>query len=100
MKIRFVRSGGFAGVRLALELDTAELASEEAAHLAQLIETARPALAQTTPSPAGPDRFEYELTIESDQRGRETHVLREPDVPEAARPLIERLTAMARRRDA
>ena len=57
MKIKFVRSGGFAGVRLALELDTAELASEEAAHLAQLIETARPTLAADASITSGTGSF-------------------------------------------
>ena len=50
----------------------------------------------------GPGRINLniELTIECAEWGRETYSCCEPDVPEAVRPLIEQLTAMARRKRA
>jgi hypothetical protein len=100
MKIGFVRSGGFAGMRLALDVDTTDLTAEEASQLAQLIDEARNALTDAPRSKPEPDRFEYQLTFEGTEWGRETHLVCEPDVPESVRPLIEQLTSMARRRRA
>jgi hypothetical protein len=97
MKLEFARSGGFAGMHLSLVLDTDDLPAGEAAHLARLLETARSALTDTARSHPAPDRFQYDLTIESGQSRIESHTLCEPDVPESVRPLIEQLTAMARR---
>ena len=100
MKIGFVRSGGFAGMRLVLDVDTTDLAADEASLLAQLIDEARNAFTDAPRSQPSPDRFEYQLTFEGPEWGRETHQVWEPDVPEPVRPLIEHLTAMARRRSA
>lgn len=100
MKLSFVRSGGFAGVRLALDLDTAELPADEAARLLQLIEQVRGDLRDAPRSRPAPDRIQYQLTFNWKPGEREAHTLCEPDVPERARPLIEQLTAMARRRRA
>ena len=96
MKIRFVRSGGFAGLRLTLDLDTAELPASDAARLTELVEVARGTLTNAPHSRRGADQFEYELTIELHQWGHETLVLRDQDVPEPVRPLIDQLTALAR----
>jgi hypothetical protein len=100
MKIGFVRSGGFAGMRLALDVDTTDLGAEEASQLSQFVDEARSALMAVPRAQPEPDRFEYQLTFERPEWGRETHLVCEPDVPEAVRPLIEHLTAMARRRRA
>ena len=100
MKLSFVRTGGFAGIRLSLELDTAELPTDEATRLLQLIEQVRGDLRDAPRSRPVPDRFEYQLTFEWRSGEREALTLCEPDVPERARTLIEQLTAMARQRRA
>lgn len=98
MKLSFVRTGGFGGIRLALDLDTAELPAEEAARLLKLIEQVGGQLRDAPRSRPAPDRFQYELTFEWKPGQRETHTWCEPDVPASARPLIEQLTVMARSR--
>ena len=100
MKIDFVRSGGFAGLRLAVSLDTESLPSEDAFRIAQLIEGARFfELDEAASAPPEPDRFEYRLTIESENWGRRAVVLSESSVPDALCPLIDVLTALAQRHE-
>ncbi len=96
MKIRFVRTGGFAGLRLALDIDTADLGEQDAAQLGALVEAARMAFADAPRSRTAADQFEYRLTMGSESGEDETYSVCEPDVPERVRPLLERLTAMAR----
>jgi hypothetical protein len=96
MKIGFVRSGGFAGIRLAVDVDTNDLPLEEATQLAQLVEQAHSSLSAVPLSAPAPDRFEYQLTIDASEYGPEVHRLYEPDVPEPVRPLIDMLTLLAR----
>jgi hypothetical protein len=100
MKITFVRSGGFAGMRLALDLDTADLPAHEAAQLLQLIDEARGDLHDASNSRAAPDRFEYRLAFDLEHGERVAHTLCEPEVPDSVRPLIEQLTYLARRKRA
>ncbi|MFH1183899.1 MAG: protealysin inhibitor emfourin [Chloroflexota bacterium] len=101
MKIDFVRSGGLAGLRLAVSVDTESLPVEDASRLVQLVEGAGFfGLEQASPDASpGRDRFEYRLTIESQIWGRNAVVLPEPAVPEELRPLLDHLTALAMRRE-
>ena len=99
MKIDFVRSGGFAGLRLALRMDTETLPAEDASRIAQLVEAAgffeteREGRAEAT----DPDRFQYHLTIESQVWGRRTLDVGEAAVDPALHPLLDHLTAAAMR---
>jgi len=100
MKIDFVRSGGFAGLRIAVTVDTQQMPGEDADRIRQMVAAAHffefePDSAQSI---AMPDRFEYRLTIESPQWGRRALVLTEQAVPDDMRPLIDHLTALAMRR--
>jgi hypothetical protein len=97
MKIRFERSGGFAGMLVTTTVDTEALAPEEAQQLRLSIEEADFfALPRklTAPSP-GADHFQYNITVESEGR---RHTIETTDVaaPEALRPLLRRLTRLAR----
>ncbi len=96
LKIHFVRTGGFAGLRLAMDIDTDDLGEQEAAQLAELVEVAQAALADAPRSRSAPDQFEYWLTMGAESGEQATYSVCEPDVPEAVRPLLEQLTAMAR----
>jgi len=101
MKIDFVRSGGLAGVRLAVSVVTESLPVEDASRLAQLVDGSgffEMEQASTESSPAR-DRYEYRLTIESQIWGRHALVLPESAVPEELRPLLDHLTGMARHRE-
>ncbi|MGH9177172.1 MAG: protealysin inhibitor emfourin [Acidimicrobiales bacterium] len=97
-RVNFQRSGGFGGVTLSKDIDTSELAEDEAAELEQLLDrvdfTADPA---PQPRGGGADRFQYDLTVE---RGGERYQLTcgEAQLTPELKELVDRLQAMARRR--
>ena len=95
MKIEFRRSGGFAGLGLRLEVDSAALPASESRLLEALIGRARLAELAAPAAEGLPDSFQYDIAIE-DGAQRTTVRLRDPGMPERARPLVERLVAMAR----
>jgi Emfourin len=96
MHIEFVRSGGFAGLRLAASLDTQQLGADIASTLEKLVAEAGffTLPEQIKPASPGPDRFEYQVTISS---GAQKHSINVSDavVPEALRPLLDFLTTLA-----
>src|SRR5260221_13885971 len=67
MKISFVRTGGFAGLRLAATIDSATLSPEEAAQLQALVDNAKffALPANVKGKTSGADRFQYAITIET-----------------------------------
>jgi len=95
MRIEFRRSGGFAAISVRLTLESAELPAAEREALEALIVRADFFALPAARGRKLPDGFQYDLAIE--QAGRR-HALRlhDPVEPEALRPLIERLTEMAR----
>ena len=99
MRASLERTGGFAGMRLTSTADTDKLAPEEAKELRQLVEAADffrlpPKIATQANQP---DRFQYKLTVEDDQRTH-TVMVSEAAIPPRVRPLAEWLTQHARRR--
>lgn len=94
-----VQSGGLAGLTLEAEVDVDDLPAETATLLRRTLDGVDlPALAgRPTPPPAGPDRFSYELTVQS-QGGRHCVRLQEPDVPSELRPVLSALLPLARPR--
>jgi hypothetical protein len=99
LQIEFQRTGGFAGAILSTSVDAGELPQAEATELRDLVDRANlPSLAQRgRGGPGKPDRFQYDLTIEDGDRRYQVS-LGETEVPEACRPLLDRLLEMARRR--
>jgi hypothetical protein len=97
MKVRFVRTGGVAGMRLAVTLDSETLSAREAARLKRLI--GRAASIEASPPATGPrpgaDRFQYRLTVEEGGRTRRLE-LDDASVPPALRPLLDYLAGRAR----
>lgn len=97
MRIEFVRTGGFAGMRTATAVNTDTLPPDEARALRESVDAARffdlPAVI-ASPTP-GADRFQYKITVEAEGR-QHTVELGEAAVPEALQSLIQRLTALAR----
>jgi hypothetical protein len=96
MHIEYVRSGGFAGIRLGGSFDTEKLPPEQAATLGKLIDGAgffrlSEVIKPTSPVP---DQFEYRVTISSTEQ---THsvVVDESVVPASLRPLLDFLTTLA-----
>jgi hypothetical protein len=101
MKVRLVRSGGVAGIRLAFETDSAALPEEGARRLTRLVEESgvlalRPAIPA---KPSAPDRFSYRVTVETE--GKEHTVeISEEDVSPSLEPLIGWLVSEAQDRTA
>jgi hypothetical protein len=77
------RSGGFAGLRLEGDVDTSALAPDERGRLEQLVAHLR-----SSRGPSGPDLFQYDLTITTDDGVSRDVTLHESDVPDQLRPLL------------
>jgi hypothetical protein len=97
MKVRLVRSGGVAGMRLATEADSARLPDESARSLARLVEDSGVLLLPPSAAalPSGPDRFAYRVTVET-AGGQHTVEIAEEDMTPALEPLIDWLVSHAR----
>jgi hypothetical protein len=97
VKIRFVRSGGFAGLKLAIDLDTAGMSREEAAEIEALVHQSEffDLPARSVSESRGSDRFEYRIRVASASRRAYAVVIPEQAVPDRLQPLLGRLTAMA-----
>lgn len=99
MRIEFVRSGGFAGLRLATSFDVDELPPEEAHELEDALDSARffSLPEQLHEEDRGADRFQYEITVEDNDR-RHTVQAGEASLPENVQPLVRQLERLAKTR--
>ena len=97
MRIYFERSGGFTGIVLSTTVDTDSLTSEEATFFQSKIEQAGFFdLPESLNAPGGGvDRFQYRLSVETEEQ-KHTVEFGEAAVPEQLRPLLERLSTLAR----
>jgi hypothetical protein len=97
MLIEFERTGGFAGMRLAATIDTASLQPNEAQVLHDLVVDAGffdlPAHIERRDK--GADRFHYVLTVQASGQ-QHTIEVGESAISDALRPLIDKLTMLAR----
>jgi hypothetical protein len=95
MRIDFARSGGLAGLTMAVSIDTARLPPDAAAVVdAALSQADLAELAARPRQPAaGADRYQYDLTIERDG---ECHSLSFPEseVPPELRPVVDALVPL------
>jgi hypothetical protein len=97
-KIKFERSGGYAGVTLAHALETKALPAPELARVQKLIDDANlfELPKQVKSRDAMPDRFEYKITIREKGRQR-TLVIGERSTPENLKPLIDYLVEQSKK---
>lgn len=90
MRISFERSGGFAGMTRTTNIDTANLAPNEANQVSQLVNQASffelPQLITCATSQS--DRFEYTLTVE-DNGKQHAVTVNESAIPSNLKPLID-----------
>jgi hypothetical protein len=97
MRIKFERTGGFAGMKIQAAFDVDELPPEQADPLKTLLDQAEffSLPSQFSSRPGVADQFEYDISVEAD--GKE-HRVRTSDgaAPEALRPVFENLTRLAR----
>ena len=96
LRIEFRRSGGFAGLTIGTEVDTAELPPEEARVFERLAESLERSGVGDSPPPGKPDRFQYELTITRGGKSRRFQLAEQELTPEA-RELVNLLVERARR---
>jgi emfourin len=98
-RVELVRSGGFAGLSLRAEVDTAAVDDPDAAWVDEAlagVDVDALAAGVTTPGgPGAPDRFTYRLAVDRDGRRSEL-TFGERAVPEPLRPVVDRLVARAR----
>ena len=97
-KIKFQRSGGFAGVTLSSTLDPDDLPEDDAEQVRQLIDDAKlfEQPKQIKSRSPMPDRFEYKITIQEKGK-RRTIVVGDQSTPANLKPLIDFLLQRARK---
>jgi hypothetical protein len=96
LRIEFRRSGGFAGLTMGTQVDTAKLPPEEARVFERLIESLEGSGAGDSPPAGKPDRFQYELTITRGDQSRRFQLAEQELTPET-RELVNLLVERARR---
>jgi hypothetical protein len=97
VKIHFVRSGGFAGLRLEVDLDTGTMGREQAFEIERLVSEAGffELPSREDAGPAGMDRFKYRVQVDSESLGAHTITTDEQAASERLQPLLFRLTVIA-----
>jgi hypothetical protein len=99
-RIKYERSGGFAGMRLSADFQPSDLPDEQARSLMDLLdEMDFDELPENlTTHPPQPDQFTYKITVET-ARGREhTVVVGDASAPEEMQELLRLLDRIARKR--
>jgi hypothetical protein len=91
MKVKFLQSGGFAGLIRGCKIDSAELPDHEAKRLRALVKESG-LMAGTPLSKDARDVFDYELELEMEGH-RLSFTFDDRTLPAAARPLIGFLKA-------
>lgn len=94
--INFKRSGGIIGREIESEIDLNEMPADESQELMRLItETNFFKIPQNLISHATPDEYEYTVTVDA---GNTHHTIHTSDsnAPDSLRPLLEKLSALAR----
>lgn len=97
MKVRFVQTGGYAGLIKGCELDTTTLSPDEAAELERLVRESGISKSGESLSDIGRDLQQYEISIESGASNLSV-TLDDSSVPQSAKPLIAYLKKHSRPR--
>jgi hypothetical protein len=99
VRIRFERSGGLAGITVALSIDLDEIPKEMGSALREYLQSASPSEGEAgSPGPSfAADRFVYRITVEEQPRHRSVRI-DEDRVPPGLQPLLDWLLARARKR--
>ncbi|HET7747868.1 MAG TPA: protealysin inhibitor emfourin [Terriglobales bacterium] len=99
MQIKLERSGGFTGIPQTHSVSTDQLPPDEAQQVSDLVQKAGfyelPATIRSTQP--GADRFQYDLTVES-ERGAHKITVDEGAVPSQLRPLLDWMKKSGRTR--
>jgi hypothetical protein len=96
-RIKFERSGGFAGMRIATDLKLEDLPDEQAHSIMELLDDMDfSELPERMLDESGPDQFTYTITVET-KKGKHTVVTGESSAPEKMQELLQLLNRLARR---
>ncbi|MDQ1536261.1 MAG: hypothetical protein QOE58_654 [Actinomycetota bacterium] len=93
MQVKLVRSGGMAGLKMAAEVDAADLPADQQGVVSKLVtEDLR---GNGVSRPGGADQFSYQLEIQDGDR-KVSRQWQESEVHETVRPLLTALTRQAK----
>ena len=98
-RIKFERTGGFAGMTIARDLKMDELSDEQAEKLQELLDDLdfEELPEQILDTEAMPDQFTYTITVET-RRGEHTVTTGDASAPEKMQELLQLLNRLARTR--
>ncbi len=98
MLIHLVRSGGFAGIRTEVTLDTESLPADEAKKIKEMLDSANffNLPAKFASPKRGADYFQYKITVKIGEM-EHTIELSETQIPEDVRPLLQSLMKYAKK---
>ena len=98
-RIKFERTGGFAGMRIARDLKLDDLSDEHAHRISELLDDLdfEELPEQIINKEAMPDQFTYTITVET-KKGEHTVVTGDASAPEKMQELLQLLDRLARTR--
>jgi hypothetical protein len=95
MKVKFVQSGGYAGLRMGCDLDTDSLPAEEAAMLQSLVEQSGFFQAESGSTPTARDLLNYSIAVETNEGDRQIS-FDDLSMPDGVAPLVKYLQSRAK----
>ena len=95
-RIKFERTGGFAGMTIARDLKLDDLPEEQANTIVELLDDMHfDELPEQMLDESGPDQFTYTITVET-KKGEHTVVTGDASAPEKMQELLQLLNRLAR----
>ncbi len=96
-RIKYERTGGFAGIRIATDLKLDELSDEQANSITELLDDLDfgELPEQMTNEDPMPDQFTYKITVET-KKWQHTVVTGDASAPEKMQELLQLLNRLAR----
>jgi hypothetical protein len=95
-RIKYERTGGFAGMRLATDLKVGDLSAENATRISELLDDLDfSELPEQMIDKSGPDQFTYVITVET-TKWEHTVVTGDISAPEKMQELLQLLDRLAR----
>ena len=98
MIVRHERSGGFAGITVKAEVDSATLSAKQAGELKELVEMAFPSDQPKKKKATMPDQFNYEFVVEDGDKPK-TYQVNDQTLTDEMRALSKWLIAAAQKKD-
>jgi hypothetical protein len=97
-RIKFERTGGFAGMRIATDLKLDDLPDEQAQSLSELLDDLdfEELPEQMINKDSMPDQFTYKITVQTEE-GEHTVVTGDSSAPEKMQELLQLLNRLARK---